>query len=385
MTVTTLYTQQLMLGNDLLDNQLITLSEGKVIAIAQSNKESAQKADYCLNGLVVAGFIDLQVNGGGGVLLNNDPCITGLKTMMSAHAAFGTTGMLPTFISDNAQKMQQVSDVIAQAIKEQVPGILGIHFEGPFLSIAKKGTHSAEFIRSITPEEWQILSRKDIGKVMVTLAPETVSCDDIEKMVSLGITVCLGHTNADYQTAQRAVDAGASGFTHVFNAMSPLQGREPGVVGCALLNDHTSCGLIVDGHHVDYASCQLAVKTKPQGKIFLVTDAMSPVGTKEQSFAFFDRTVTLNAGKLTSSTGELAGSVLTMIEAVKNTVRHLNVSLLEAVKMASQYPADFLYQTTENPYSNGCLAIGSPADFVLLDENKNVLETWINGVQIYKK
>lgn len=161
-----------------------------------------------------------------------------------------------------------------------------MHFEGPHLSVAKKGAHSAEFIRPISDQEWQILSRQDLGKVIVTVAPENVLPSDISKMRGLGIQVCLGHTNATYNQAQQAVEAGATGFTHLYNAMSPLQGREPGVVGCALLNDETYCGLIVDGHHVDFASCRLALKAKPQGRVFLVTDAMPPVGTNQHEFAF---------------------------------------------------------------------------------------------------
>ena len=179
---------------------------------------------------------------------------------------------------------------------------------------------------------------------------------DIAKMREVGILVCLGHTNASFAQAQRAVDAGATGFTHLYNAMSPLQWREPGVVGCALLNDDTYCGLIVDGHHVDYAACQLALKAKPMGRVFLVTDAMPPVGTNDTEFAFFDRTVTLDNGKLTSTTGELAGS---------------------ALDMASLYPAQYL----QLPATHGRLIPGSPADFVQLN-TQQVISTWIGSAQV---
>jgi N-acetylglucosamine-6-phosphate deacetylase len=197
-------------------------------------------------------------------------------------------------------------------------------------------------------------------------------------MVAAGIHVSIGHSNASYHQAQSAVEAGVSGFTHLFNAMSSIQGREPGVTGCALLNDNTACGLIVDGHHVDYASCRLALKAKPAGKIFLVTDAMPPVGTNDQSFAFFDRHVHLSQGRLTSSTGELAGSVLDMATAVKNTHIHLKLALDEALRMASSYPANYI-----EDLKRGQLVVGKQADFVVLDDELEVQSTWIAGECIY--
>jgi N-acetylglucosamine-6-phosphate deacetylase len=277
--------------------------------------------------------------------------------------------------------MVAAADAMAQAIAENVPGILGIHFEGPHLSFIKKGTHPEEHIRPISNEEWQVLERKDIGQILVTLAPESVKTSDIERMVSLGIKVCLGHTNADFQTAQAAMDAGADGFTHLFNAMSPIQGREPGVTGCALLNDQASCGIIIDGHHVDYATVKLALKTKPKGTVFLVSDAMSTVGTDETEFSFFDRTVYLKDGRLTSTTGELAGAALEMSTAVENAHLGVNLPLDEAIKMASKYPANYINQSNVR----GELAVGYQADFVVLNEKLKVQSTWIAGQAVYRK
>ena len=372
MATTRLYAPRLFDGKHFYDEQVITITDGKIAAIDQDTKN----IDVHVKGLVVPGFIDLQVNGGGGVLFNDSPSREKLETMMLAHAKFGTTGMMPTLITDKIAVMKQAADVIAQAIAEKMPSILGIHFEGPHLSVAKKGTHSAEYIRPITDEEWRILSRKDIGKIMVTLAPEAVSLADISRMVALGIIVCLGHTNADFATAQKAIDAGARGFTHLFNAMSPLQGREPGVVGCALLNDNTHAGLIIDGHHVDYASCRLAIKTKPKGSIFLVTDAMPPVGTDMTEFPLYDRTVYLKQGKLTSTTGELAGSSLDMATAVKNTHVEVGIPLDESLRMASLYPAQFLCNKQQD---TGEITAGSQADFIVLNDDLKVKETWIGG------
>ena len=378
MTMTRLHAKRLFDGNNFLDDRVLTIIDGKISAI----DNDIASADVQASGLVVPGFIDLQINGGGGALFNDSPSVENLKTIMAAHAKFGTTAMLPTLITDKAEVMSQAADAIAAAIEQGVPGIIGVHFEGPHLSVAKKGTHCEEYIRPISDAEWQVLSRQDIGLVVVTLAPENVSASDIERMVNLGIKVCLGHTNADYDTAQKAVEAGATGFTHLFNAMSPFQGREPGVVGCALLNDSTSCGLIVDGFHVDYASCQLAIKTKPRGKIFLVTDAMPPVGTDQKEFALYDRTVYVDNGKLTSTTGELAGSSLDMASAVKNTHFGLKVALDEALRMGSLYPAQYIYPNEEH-LIRGQLTIGKQADLVMLNDDLTVAETWVSGEKVY--
>ena len=371
-----LHARRVFDGVQFLDNQVLSIENEQIVAIDQD----INRVDILADGLLVPGFIDLQVNGGGGVLFNNQPDLAGLKMMAAAHARFGTTAMLPTLITDSIEIMRQAADALAQALTEKVPGIIGIHFEGPHLSFAKKGAHSDEFIREISEAEWQLFRRQDLGQILVTLAPETVSPADVRRMVKLGIKVCLGHSNADYQTAQRALDAGADGFTHLFNAMSPLQGREPGVVGCALINDDASCGLILDGLHVDPVSCQLALKAKPKGKVFLVTDAMSPVGTDEQEFAFFDRKVSLHQGRLTSSTGELAGSVLDMAGAVRNAHYLLKLPLEEAILMASSYPGTYI-----NRVDLGYIKVGAKANLVLLDDKLTVAATWIGGQQLFKR
>ena len=377
MTRLRIHAHTLFDGQQFSDNQVLTIENGKVITI----DNDTTLVDVVTEGMVVPGYIDLQVNGGGGVLFNDSPSLDSLRTIITAHSQFGTTGMLPTLITDKVEVMADAADAMALAITEKIPGILGIHFEGPHLSVAKKGTHVEEYIRPISDAEWQILERKDIGQILVTLAPETVSTADIERMVSLGIKVCLGHTNADYKTAQAAMDAGADGYTHLFNAMSPIEGRAPGVTGCALLNDQASCGIIIDGHHVDYTTAKLAIKTKAKGKIFLVTDAMSTIGTDQTEFSFFDRTVYLNDGRLTSTTGELAGAALDMATAVKNTHIGVGVELDESIRMASQYPADYINQGK----IRGNLLVGAQADFVVLNEQLDVESTWIGGQAVYTK
>jgi N-acetylglucosamine-6-phosphate deacetylase len=360
-------------------DKVLSVSKGVIVAV----DNDISNHDVVLDGLLVPGYVDLQVNGGGGLLFNANPCIDSLKKMMQAHSQFGTTAMLPTIITDNLKTMVRAADIISYAIKDNMLGILGIHFEGPHISITKKGAHSQEFIRPISEEEWKIFERKDIGYVLVTLAPEVVPIEDIKRLVSMGVHVCIGHSNATYEITNRAIEAGATGFTHLYNAMSAITGREAGVTGSALLNDHTQCGLIVDGHHVSVASCKLALKVKPVGGIFLVTDAMPPVGTQSTEFDFFDRIVTCHKGKLTSSTGELAGSTLDMATAVKNCHKLLNVSLPEAVRMASLYPLKFLQKANLPIEPSALIAINKDASFVQLNQELNVVSTWIKGQCVF--
>jgi N-acetylglucosamine-6-phosphate deacetylase len=295
--------------------------------------------------------------------------------MLSAHCQYGTTAFLPTLITDELSVMQQAAETISAAIQQSQPGILGVHFEGPHLSVPKKGVHSERLIRAVSPLEWQLFTRDDLGRVVVTLAPETVDIAAISTLLSAKVLVSIGHSHADFETAQAAVDIGVNGFTHLFNAMSGLQGRQPGVLGCALLNDQCYAGIILDGHHVDFASAKLAYKVKPVGKLFLVTDAMSTIGTEQTVFDFFDRQVKLEDGKLISSTGELAGSALTMIDAVKNAMKYLNLSAAEALRMASAFPAHYLGLAD----SYGYLRQGYYASFVVLTDDFQVQQTWIEG------
>ncbi|MGB0834979.1 MAG: N-acetylglucosamine-6-phosphate deacetylase [Psychrobium sp.] len=358
-------------GHKMHDNAQVVVENGLIKSIEQRDERAKQHVD----GLLCPGFIDLQVNGGGGALLNTHRDIEGVEAIFAAHHNYGTTAMLPTLITDTAQVMASAADAIADAIAQNSAGIIGVHFEGPHLSVAKKGAHSEAYIRPISDAEWSVLTRKDLGQIKVTVAPENISCDDIKRMVELGIIVFLGHSNADFKTAQTALDAGATGFTHLYNAMSPMTSREPGMVGAALLNDKATCGLIVDGLHVDYDACRLALKTKPKSSVVLVTDAMSVVGTDIERFAFFDREIIRTGNQLNSTTGELAGSALDMIQAVANTVKYVGVPLEEALRMASLYPAQCL--GIEKEY--GQLIAGARADIIAINDNWQVTQSWIGG------
>nr|WP_305121287.1 N-acetylglucosamine-6-phosphate deacetylase [Microbulbifer elongatus] len=360
-------------GEQLHKDVALTVDGGKVVSIGGTPAADAVR----LQGLLAPGLIDVQVNGGGGALFNNDTSVNALGKMSAAHARFGTTGFMPTLITDQVDVMQKAADAVSAALKEGVPGVLGVHFEGPHLSAPKKGTHEECFIRPLSEEELAIYARDDLGLKMVTLAPENVSPEDIAKLVSLGVKVCLGHSNADGKTAAAAVAAGATGFTHLYNAMSPLHSRDPGMVGTALISDGCWCGLIADGHHVSAEAMTLALKAKPRGKIMLVTDAMSLVGSDEQSFPLFSRTVTRHGDKLTSTTGELAGSHLDMIGAVRNIRDWCKVDLSEALRMAGLYPAEFLGS------KGGRITEGAAADMILVNDDLQVQRTWIGGQEVF--
>ncbi len=375
-------------GHDWHQNVEISWQQGHIVAItplgtlpdaAPSENVASAVSEWSpavlRQGLLVPGFIDVQVNGGGGALFNSTPDVASLRQMRDAHAAYGTTAMLPTVITDSLSTMQQCADAIAAAIRAQEPGIIGIHFEGPHLSLPKKGVHPAAHIRPITPDEWQIYARQDLGIKVITVAPEHVSTDDITRLVELGVHVCLGHSNADAAQVQAALAAGARGFTHLFNAMSALGSREPGMVGVALADRDSWCGIILDGHHVHPLSAQLALYAKPRGKVMLVTDAMAPVGTTQAEFAFFDGVVRRDGDKLTAASGALAGSVLDMAAAVRYACTQLAQPLAEALRMAALYPAEFLHCAPHR----GLLQTGSAADMVWLSEQGDVLQCWIDG------
>ncbi len=377
MTIFRLLATKLFDGKQFYQNKVLTIKNGNIIAM----DDDIERSDETAHGLIVPGFVDLQVNGGNKVLFNASPSLNNIKAIINAHTKFGTTAILPTLITDSIEKMSQAADAVAQAISTNVAGIIGIHFEGPHLSLSKKGAHLAKFIRPISDAEWQIFERQDLGQILITVAPENITAKEIKRLTTLGIKVCLGHSNADFDNSQKAIDAGADGFTHLYNAMSPLQARGSGMVGCAFINDHTSCGLIVDGHHVSYNSAKIAIKIKPQGKVFLVTDAMPLVGCDETEFDLFDRKVCLKNGKLTLIDGTLAGSVLTMATGVRNIYQHLGLELSEALRMASLYPAQYVNKTAQL----GALTLGKQADMVLLDDSLHVQATWIAGQQVYKK
>jgi N-acetylglucosamine-6-phosphate deacetylase len=325
--------------------------------------------------LLAPGFIDCQVNGGGGVLFNDAPTVDTLRSIAAAHRRFGTTGLLPTLISDDADVMRAAIASVAAAIAQGVPGILGIHLEGPFLSPQRKGIHNAAKFHNPDQTDVDLVASLGAGKTLLTLAPEEVSLQTLRALVDRGVILAAGHTSATYAQTRAALDVGMHGFTHLYNAMSPLGNREPGVVGAALEDAASWCGVIVDGHHVHPAALRIALAAKPRGKIFLVTDAMPPVGSEQSDFQLNGEAIHCRDGLCTNAQGVLAGSALDMAAAVRNAVAMLQIPLAEALCMASAYPAAFLGLDS----SHGRIATGYAADLVLLDEDLTVRSTWIGG------
>ncbi len=363
-------------GEQFLGSVPVNIEEGHLLTLDGESRFAEQR----VSGTLVPGFVDVQVNGGGGVLFNSQTDRAGIEAIGKAHAVYGTTGYLPTLITDDAEVMARAADAVADALAVGSAGVLGVHFEGPHLSVPKKGVHPQGHIRRISDAELAIFSRQDLGVKVVTLAPENVSPDVISALVDAGVKVCLGHTNADYDTVMAAIDAGASGFTHLYNAMSPLTSREPGVVGAAIDDERTWCGLIVDGHHVHSAAARIAIKAKPRGKMMLVTDAMPPVGMPEgESFELFGTEVVRQGDRLNAVTGELAGCVLDMASAVRNTVNDLQQSREEALRMASLYPAQYLGLDKQI----GRIAAGYRADLALLDESLSNSASFIRGERVF--
>jgi len=360
-------------------NDLAVLLEGaRIVDLLPPTDPRVRNApQHDLQGArLLPGFIDVQVNGGGGVLFNDAPTVETIRRIGAAHRRYGTTGFLPTLISDSVEIMRFALDAVEQAFAESVPGVLGIHLEGPYLAPARKGVHDPKFFHTPDSDELALLCAPHHGIRLLTLAPERVPCGSIRALAAAGVIVCAGHTATDYATTHAALSAGVRGFTHLFNAMTPLGSREPGVVGAALENADSWCGVIVDGNHVHPASLRVALAAKPRGKVLLVTDAMPPVGSDYPDFVLHGETITMKDGICQTAQGVLAGSALDMVGAVRNAVQLLGLSLDEAVRMASTYPAEFLGLGA----SHGRIAAGYQADLVVLDEDYHVQHSWIGGV-----
>ena len=361
-------------GSRFLDSHAAILDGPRIAALVPERDLPAGLAQERVDGLLAPGFIDVQVNGGGGVLFNETRTPEGIRAIVQAHRRFGTVACLPTFITDSRARMAEAVAALREALRIGIPGVLGIHLEGPFINPERKGVHDPAHMRPIEEEDIRILTALGAGRTLVTLAPEQVPLEAIRRLAGAGILVCAGHTKADAATVQEAFRKGLRGFTHLFNAMPPLAGREPGPVGAALEDRDSWCGLIVDGHHVDDVSLRVAIRAKGADRIMLVTDAMPSVGSDLTSFELLGRIVTRANGRLTTADGTLAGCDLDMASAVRNTVA-LGVPLADALRMASLTPAAFL----RHDHELGRIAPGYRASLVLLDDALQVRRTWIDG------
>ena len=324
--------------------------------------------------LLTPGFIDLQVNGGGGALLNDSPTPDMMNAIVRAHRRFGTTACLPTMITDSREQMALAVAAARSAAGHD--GVLGVHLEGPFINTARAGIHRKDLIAQANDSdlEW-LLELADAGRSVVTLAPECVPANFVKRLAAAGIAISIGHSEASAETVSRAADDGLTGVTHLFNAMPPMAGRTPGTVGAALADRRLTASLIVDGLHVDPVAIRVAFAAKGAEGIALVTDAMPTVGAAVAQFSLMGRQIRLAAGRLSDERDTLAGAHLDMASAVRNAVTLAGVALEDALRSASLTPARFLGLSAER----GSLVPGARADLVALTHELHPLATWVAG------
>ncbi len=360
-------------------NKALVILDDKIQGFVEVDQipDGALKVDLKGDELA-AGFIDIQVNGGGGALFNDAPSVDTIKKIGAAHRAYGTTGFFPTLISDSLDKIRTAIDAVDAAIAQGVPGVLGIHLEGPFLNEAKKGVHDARTFRILDDSSIALLTSLKNGKTLVTLAPELAPAGAIAKLVERGAVVFAGHSDATFEQVEAAKDDGLTGFTHIFNAMSQLGSRAPGVVGSALRGPNTFAGLIADGVHVHAANMELVAELLGKDHTILVTDGMPTVGADVDYFELGDQIIVARGDTCYTDAGVLAGSNLNMAQAVVNMTDLTGVDQLDALAMASLTPARAM--GLDKTY--GQISSGFSADLVRLDDAGKVQGVWIKGVAV---
>ena len=370
-------------GDDWHDGHALVVRDGLVEAISPTGAIGSDiRTVETGGGMLAPGFVDIQVNGGGGVMLNDHPDVASIETICRAHAPFGTTALLPTLITDTPEITASAIAAGEAAALQQVPGFLGLHLEGPHLSIARKGAHDPALIRPMTDADQAMLiaARQKLPVLLTTIAPESVDPARVAALAKAGIIVSLGHSDTGYATAKAFAEAGAGVVTHLFNAMSQIGNREPGLVGAAIDIGTLSAGLIADGIHVHPASIRTALDAKKgPGKIVLVSDAMATIGTDMTSFTLNGRTIYRRDGSLRLADGTLAGADLDMISAVRFMHDVVGIDLSEALRMASLYPAQAIGQA----HRLGRFANGTAADIVGLSDDLNVKSVWIGGERVF--
>ena len=366
-------------GRVLLDSELrnglaVVIDGATISAVIPEDAAPAGELVDLDGGILAPGFIDTQVNGGGDVLFNDDPTVETIARIGTAHRRFGTTGFLPTLISDDLPVIARAIAAVDAAIDQGVPGVLGIHIEGPFLNVARRGIHLASKIQTLDDSAIELLTSLKRGRTLITLAPEMTGPDMIRALVARGAIVAAGHTDATYAQANAAIDAGLTGATHLFNAMSPLGNREPGMVGAVLDSDRVTAGIIVDGHHVSAATLRIALRASSPDRFMLVTDAMPTVGGADD-FMLQGKHIHVVNGVCLDDEGTLAGSDLDMAAAVANVVALLGVPLATALNMASAVPAKFLGLAQ----NYGRIEAGANASLVVLRRDGSFKSCWIDG------
>ncbi|GAB2187075.1 N-acetylglucosamine-6-phosphate deacetylase [Roseibium sp. LAB1] len=378
MTSTTAYlSSRVFDGEKIHANTALLVGDGKVAGLCLKDQvpDGVETVDLG-EGILTPGLIDLQVNGGGGLMLGDAETVDDIERICAAHVCLGTTALTPTLITDTPAITRKVVDLGIAAWAKGVKGFHGLHLEGPHLFTGRKGAHDPDLIRPLTSEDMSLYLRaaRELPSLIMTLAPETVPPEQISELSDAGIHVSLGHSGATYRQCRTAAEAGASMVTHLFNAMSPLQHREPGLVGAALDLGSLNVGIIADGVHVDPVAMQVAIKAKTgPGKIFIVTDAMSQTGTDVTSFFLSGREIFRRNGTLTLADGTLAGADIDLPASLRFLTETLKLPLEAALAMATSDPADVLGRPL------GHLEEGYPADFVQFNNALEVQNVWIAG------
>ena len=366
-------------GHGLLTGHALVLEGARVRAlVAESEIPPGAEIIRLAGGFIAPGFVDLQVNGGGGVMFNDAPEPETLQTIAEAHAGLGTTALLATLITDTPERTRAAVSAVAEAVAEGVKGIAGLHLEGPHLSLERKGAHDAALIRPMDDTDLEMLldAARRLPALMVTLAPESVTPAQVHALAGAGAVVSLGHSDADFETCMAYAAAGARCVTHLFNAMSQMTSRAPGLVGAALQSGGLSAGLIADGIHVHPDAIALALRAKlGPGGLFLVTDAMATAGTALDGFEINGRRVCRRDGRLTLPDGTLAGADLEMAGALRLLVNGLGLAPEEALAMATSRPAGVAGLSRHH----GFLHPGARADFVHLDDKLKLRAVWRSG------
>ncbi len=370
---------RVLLDDGFVEGRVVLVDGARIVGAVATDDPRAKGAERrdLAGACLLPGFIDSQVNGGGGVLFNDDPSVETIRQMGAAHRRFGTTGFLPTLISEDFIVIARAVEAVREAIEARVPGVAGIHIEGPFINELRRGVHDAAKIRDLDARDVALLSSLDVGRTVVTLAPEMTTPATIRLLAQSGVVICAGHTDGTFEQVRQSLGNGVRGVTHLFNAMSPLHHRQPGAVGAALDDPECWCGLIVDGVHVHPAVLRIALRSKRPERFMLVTDAMPNVGTDQESFMLHGRLIRVKDGRCVDEDGTLAGSALDMASAVRNCVDLLGLPLERAARMASTYPAQFLGLDAEL----GRIAPGYRANLVAIDEKIKVTATWIDGAE----
>lgn len=362
-------------GAEVLYQHAVIVKDDKIEKIVHQNEvpESLEKID--LKGAnLSAGFIDLQLNGCGGVMFNEDISVRTLEIMQETNLKSGTTSYLPTFITSPDEGMKEAVQVMRDYLAKYKNQALGLHLEGPYLSVAKKGVHRPEYIREASNEMIDFLCKNGDVITKLTLAAENGTADHIEKFVDAGIIVSLGHSNATFAQAKQRIAQGISFATHLHNAMSPISsGRDGGVVG-AVLDSDIYTGIIVDGLHVDWSNVRIAKKVKGN-KLVIVTDAVAPAGANIDHFIFVGKKVLFRDGKCVDEFGSLGGAAVTMIESIRNMTQHTDLPLDEILRMCTLYPARAIHVDDKL----GSIEAGKIANLAVFDNQFNVLGTAVNG------